>query len=105
MNYNLADKSGKVTKVPTGKQVTAGAPDNSEGIKDLLNNIQAALATASKVPANPERKSTRAQKKFSEATVGQTTSNLRSGGLSALQKIIREEKRNHQEHGRMQLQI
>jgi len=93
MNYNLADKSGKVTKVPTGKQVTAGAPDDSEGIKDLLNNIQAALATASKVPANPERKSARAQKKFSEATVGQTTSNLRSGGLSALQKIIREEKK------------
>ena len=93
MNYNLADRSGKVTKVPTGKQVTAGAPDDSEGIKDLLNNIQAALATASKVPANPERKSARAQKKFSEATVGQTTSNLRSGGLSALQKIIREEKK------------
>jgi len=92
MNYNLADRSGKVTKVPTGKQVTAGAPDDSE-VKDLLNNIQAALATASKVPANPDRKSARAQKKFSEATVGQTTSNLRSGSLSALQKIIREEKK------------
>ncbi len=87
------NRSGKVTKVPTGKQVTAGAPDDSEGIKDLLNNIQAALATASKVPANPDRKSVRAQKKFNEATVGQITSNLRSGGLSALQKIIREEKK------------
>ena len=76
MNYNLADKSGKVTKVPTGKQVTAGAPDDSE-VKDLLNNIQSALNTASKVPANSDRKKIRAQKKFSEATVGQITSAIR----------------------------
>jgi hypothetical protein len=76
MNYNLADSSGKVTKVPTGKQVTAGAPDDSE-VKDLLNNIQSALNTASKVPANSDRKKIRAQKKFSEATVGQITSAIR----------------------------
>lgn len=87
---NFLRIGGKITKIPEGKQTTAGAPDD---MYPALKELQDALGVSSGAKSIRDRKAVRGEKKFSEATPSQITGALRAGSPSALQGILSKQKR------------